>query len=55
VAGDSDSFATASARAIVLKRMRRLHRDTRELVFAGGHHLDPGVLTMLLDELPDHA
>ncbi|MES2523639.1 MAG: hypothetical protein V4617_13120 [Gemmatimonadota bacterium] len=52
VAGESDSFATATARASVLKGMRRLHRDTREIVFAGGHHLDPGVLTMLLEELP---
>ncbi|HYW32404.1 MAG TPA: hypothetical protein VE869_12910, partial [Gemmatimonas sp.] len=52
VAGESDSFATPTARKSVLTSMRRLHRDTREIVFAGGHHLDPGVLTMLLNELP---
>ncbi len=51
VAGDMDEFASETARATVKAEMSRYHPSAREVVFAGAHHLDPGVLQMLLDEL----
>lgn len=52
VAGDQDRFAPAEARTAVSAGMRRYHPAPRELTFSGAHHLDPGVLRMLLDQLP---
>jgi len=52
VAGDMDEFASESARATVKVAMSRYHPAPRDILFAGAHHLDPGVLKMLLDEFP---
>ena len=52
VAGDQDGFASPEARTAVSAEMRRHHPTPRELSFSGAHHLDPGVLQMLLDEFP---
>ena len=54
VAGDDDRFVTPAARETVLRSMRGYHADVREVSFPGEHALDPGVLTMLLNELPAH-
>lgn len=52
VAGDMDEFALETARATVKAEMSRYHPSPREIVFAGAHHLDTGVLKMLFDEFP---
>lgn len=52
VAGDMDEFASATTRATVRAEMSRYHPSPREIVFAGAHHLDTGVLKMLFDEFP---
>lgn len=52
VAGDMDEFASEAARATVKAEMTRYHPSPREIVFAGAHHLDTGVLKMLFDEFP---
>lgn len=55
VAGDTDGFASPEARKGVTTAMRRYHPSPREILFSGSHHLDPGVLHMLLHEFASHG
>ncbi len=51
IAGDRDRFASLDMRATVLETLRGYDVDTQEVMFSGDHHLDAGVLTMLLNGL----
>lgn len=55
VAGDTDGFASPAARISVATAMRRYHPSPREILFSGSHHLDPGVLHMLLHEFASNG
>jgi predicted esterase len=52
VTGEDDRFVTPALHDAALRGMRGYHADVRQIRFAGEHALDPGVLTMLLNELP---
>ena len=54
VAGDRDGFATAEARTAILQGFKEYKPSAREILFPGEHHLDPGVLAMLMDGLPQN-
>ena len=48
VAGDTDRFASQDKRFTVMETLRRYDVEPHELIFSGDHHLDEGVLAMLL-------
>lgn len=52
VAGEQDGFINARLRSTLLETLRGYNAGVREILFSGEHTLDPGVLTMLLRELP---